>query len=208
MIIELKQTRSTLGADFVFSSNNNPELFTAQIRLSIGSPDIRLLLNNELVYSLSGNGIPIDFKGAFQRERTLFNIKSPSGEICGNLSSKVVKKFLAGYRYVQINFKSELYNCYEVGMGKEGKFICIYIGDQQIAMIEKPTVVYDNKDYYKIYIKDSKYIDIVCLFAVYYDHASARNYNEVVIKSKKVSYEYTINKELKSKYNPKFKEQC
>ena len=208
MIIDMKQTRSSMGADFVLATNNNHDLYTAQIRLGAGSPDISLVQNNEPVLMLSGDEISIDVKGALRRERTLFFIKKPNGEMCGEISSKVVKKFMAGYRYVQIEFNSELYNCYEVGMGKEGSFECIYIGDQQIAMIEKATVVSDNKDFYKIYIKDDKYIEIVCLFAVYYDHATARNYNEVAIKSKKVSYEYTLNKELKGKYNPQFKELC
>ena len=207
MIIDLIQTRTFGGADFVFSTINNQDIYTAQIRLNIGSPCISLMQNNESVLLLSSDNIN-HVKEVFKRESTLFEIKKADGVTCGKISSKEVRGFWSGYKYNQITFNSEIYNCYEVGMGKEGTFVCIYSGEQQIAMIEKPNVVYDNKDFYRIYIEDNKYVEIVCLFATYYDHATAGNYNQVAIKSKKANYYYTINKELKSKYNPQFKELC
>lgn len=207
MIINMIQTRTFGGADFVFSTTENHVFYTAEVRLTIGSPHITLMKNDTPVLLLRGNDInPIT--ESFKREHTLFNIKKPDGETCGKLTSKFAGKFLSGYRYVQITFYSEVFNCYVVGMGKEGTFVCIYSGDEQIAMIEKSTVVYDNRDFYRIYIKDNKHMEIVCLFATYYDHSTASNYNQAAIKSKKINYYYTLNKELKSKYNPQFKELC
>lgn len=208
MIIDVKQTRSNMGADFVFSVDENLELYHSQVRLGREGPDIALIQNNERILILSSDEVPIDVMGILFRDKVLYNIKKLNGDICGEIALKVVKKLLARYKYIQVNFNAELLNCYEVGLGKEGKFVCIYIGDIQVALIEKSNVEYDNMDSYKIYLKDEKYMQIVCLFVVYYDHATSANLNEFSYKSKKTSYEYSPNKELKSKYNPQFREQC
>jgi hypothetical protein len=93
-------------------------------------------------------------------------------------------------------------------MDKDQKYVCVYLGDRQVALIEKSKVLSDNLDSYKIYLKDEKYIQIVCLYVVYYEHATSANYNEFTYKTKKTSFENSTNKVLKSKYNPQFKEQC
>ncbi|AEV69463.1 hypothetical protein [Acetivibrio clariflavus] len=206
MIINMNQTRTFGGADFVFSTIDNYVIYTSEVRLAImGMPRITLIKNNEPVLLLR-NKDKNPFSQAFKRNYKLFDIIKPDGETCGKLSHRFVGKFLSGYTYEEITFNSEVYNCYDVGMGKEGTFVCIYSGDEQIAMIEKPPVVYDNKDFYKIYIKDDRHAEIVCLFATYYDHSTAGNYNEIT--TKEINYRYTTNKELKSKYNPLFKELC
>ncbi len=208
MIIDVKQKRSSMGTDFVFYVPENLELYHAEARLDREGSDIALIQNNERILMLSSDEVPIDLTGILFRDKVLYNIKKLNGDICGEITLKVVKKFLARYKYIQINFNAELLNCYEVNMGKEGNFVCIYIGDLQIALIDKTNVSNDNLDSYKIYLKDEKYIQIVCLYVVYYDHATSANYNEFTYKSKKTSYENSPNKELKSKYNPQFKEQC
>ena len=43
------------------------------------------------------------------------------------------------------------------------------------------------------------------LFNIYYDFTRYGNRGEYVYKSKEISYVYTINKKLKSKYNDEFK---
>ncbi len=204
----MKQTRSNVDDDFVFSVSENLELYHAQVRLGREGPDIALIQNNEQILLLSSDEVPIDVMGILFRDKVLYNIKKLNGDICGEIALKVVKRLLAGYKYIQINFNAELLNCYEVEMSKEGKYICIYIGDRQVALIEKSKVVYDNMSSYKIYLKDEKYIQIVCLYVAYYDHATSANYDEFVYKSKKTSCEYSPNKDLRSKYNPEFKEQC
>lgn len=206
MIIDLIQTRTFGGADFVLSTADNQNLYTAQVRLNLLNFNISLIQDNEPVLLLDSYR-KLSLEQAFSKKTTLFEIKKPDGEICGKIVSILVRGFF-GYRYYQTTFNSEVYDCYVVGMGKEGTFVCIYSGEQQIAMIEKPPVVYDNKDTYKIYIKDDKYTEIICLFAVFYDHTATGNYNKVAVKTKKVYYYYTMNKNLKSKYNPQFKELC
>jgi uncharacterized protein YxjI len=208
MIIEMIQTRSFTGADFVFSTNSNENLYTAQVRFDVVKPNINLMQDNETILALSSENINV-LKESFKREPTFFEIIKPNGETCGKISSKFIKTFLFfGRSHTQITYNSEVYDCYVVGKGKEGTFVCIYSGEQQIALIEKHTVVYDNKDTYTLYIKDDKHAELICLFATYYDHSANSNYNEYAANSKKVNYYYTYNKELNSKYNPQFKELC
>lgn len=207
MIINMTQTRTFGGADFVFSTIDNNVIYTSEIRHTIiGRSHITLIRNDKQVLLLRNNDLN-PFSEAFKRNYKLFDIIKPDGETCGKLTSKFAGKFWSGYRYEEITFYSDVYNCYEVGMGPEGTFVCIYSGDEQVAMIEKPTVVYDNKDIYEIYIKDDRHIEIVCLFATYYDHSAGGN-SDGAIMSKEINYKYTMNKELKSKYNPLFKELC
>lgn len=210
MIIDLKQTRNFGGADFIFTTADNQNLYTAQVRFNKLLPKITLLQNDEPVYYLSYNitDIPRRFLESFKREGTLFWINKPDGETCGEISYRRVRNFLLSYSYKQITFNSETYNSYFVGMGKEGVYDCIYSGEQLIAMIEKTPVVYDLKDTYKLYIKDSKHMDMVCLYAIFIDHARSANYNQYAYKTKKISYHYTLSNEIRAKYDPSFKELC
>lgn len=211
IIINLIQTRSSLGADYVFENNANQILYTANIRLAIAKIDISLLKDNQIVLS-STYGINARLnnlgKSLVGTEYNIFNIQKPHGEICGKICYKTVRKFFSGYGYYEINYDGEVFTCYVVGRGKEGLFICIYIGDRQVAMIEKSPIVRDNKDHYIIYTIDNKYNDIVSFFGIYYDHNTSSNYSEFVYKKKEISYVYSFNKEIKSKYNPQFKELC
>lgn len=210
MIIDLKQIRSLEGTDFVFSTPDNPNLYTAQVRFNKLLTNISLFQNDEPVLSLSYNinDIPRSFIQSLKMEGALYCINNPDGETCGEISYKTVRSLFRGYSYNQIIFNSEVYVSYTVGMGKKGIFECIYSGNQLIAMIEKHPVVYNNLDTYKIYIKDNKHMDMVCLFAVYIDHTTSSSYTSSSCKSRTATYEYTLRKEIKDKYDPNFKELC
>jgi hypothetical protein len=208
MVIGMKEIQPSTGADFVFSEDNNPILYHARIKLGTNSPDIDLIRKEEQILSLSSDEVPSDIMSVFSREKILSYIKKPNGDICGEVSLKVARKFIASYKYIQINYNAELINCYEVRTGKEEVFICLYLGNVQIAMIEKSSVIHDNKEYFRIYIKNDKYAEIVCLYAVYYDYLTLRSNNEILSNASKEKCEITQNRDLKSKYNPNFKEGC
>lgn len=206
MIIDMRQTHSSTG--FVFSAKDDPDLYHAHVKLGIESPDIDLIQKNEKILKLNSDEVPKEVMSIFSWEKVLSYIKKPNGDICGEVSLKIARKLFNWYKYIQINYNAELLNCYEVRRGKEGVFVCIYLGNNQIAMIEKSMFNGDNKDKYKIYIKNCKYLKIICLYAVYYDYFISKSKMEFMIKLKKDSGEYTVNKQLKSKYNPQFKEEC
>lgn len=113
-----------------------------------------------------------------------------------------------GYEYYEYHFFGKEYVAYEIGMGKEGIKIPLYDVERQIALIEKSTVVYDNKDEYDIYAIDAKALEIAVLFNLYYDFTRFGRFGEFAYKSKETEYLYTLKKELKSKYDPNFKELC
>lgn len=75
--------------------------------------------------------------------------------------------------------------------------------DIQVGLIEKDNVSYDNKSTYTINTLNKHYQMLAFFFSVYYDNAYYSP-KEVAYKSKEINYEYTLNKELKSKYNSKF----
>ncbi|NLD47081.1 MAG: hypothetical protein GX660_07760 [Clostridiaceae bacterium] len=211
MIINLFQTRSSFGADYVLSDNANQAIYTANIRLAVAKRSISLIKNNQplLLAEINIKTYINDItKGLLRGEYHDINIQNPQGDICGSIRYKRVKVFFGGYGYYEINYEGEVFTCYFVGRGKEGMFICIYIGEQQVAMIEKPPLVRDNKDYYKIYTIDNKYNDIISFFCLYYDDIAFSNYTEVVSYKKSISYINTLDKRIKSKYNPQFKELC
>lgn len=204
----MKKTRSNMSADFIFSVKDNPDLYKAHVRLGIDSPDIDLIKKDELLLKLNNDEVPTSRTFLFSGYKVLSYIKKPNGDICGEVSLKVARRLIRGFRYIQINYNAELLNCYEVRMGKEGIFVCIYLDDRQVAMIEKCMAKQDDKDFYKIYVKDDKYVELVCIYAVYYDYLAWENKSEFKTKSNGEDYAYTQNKELKSKYNPRFKEEC
>ena len=94
---------------------------------------------------------------------------------------------------------------YEIGLGKEGIKLPIYRDDTQVALIEKDLVVYDNKDTYEIIAIDEMSLEVSALFNLYYDFVKHGNYGEINYKSKERYYLYTMNKELKNKYDSTFK---
>lgn len=134
-----------------------------------------------------------------------FTIWTADGALAGYAFQKR-SKALFGYLYYAFSLNERAYTAYEIGMGKEGVKIPIFEGDKQIALIEKGTAVYNNKDEYDIYTADGFAVETAALFNLYYDFVRFGRYGEAAYKSKEVNYTYTINKILKSKYDPAFKE--
>ena len=133
-----------------------------------------------------------------------FSIYTADGENIGNLYGKRTKKF-NGYLYYELNIYDNLYRIYEIGLGKEGIKIVIEKDGEQVALIEKGTVVRNFNDTYDLYIKGDKGALPVILFTVYYDNIRFGNRGVVGRNIKEVYYFYSTNKELKAKYNPNFK---
>lgn len=208
MVIDLIQTLSGFKAEYLFLCNS-AVVYTASIPRNAGKLDAHLMQNNLPVLSLKYNNfqqINNFGKKPSEKQFNIFSIEE-SGNAIGKICLKRTKAFW-GYAYFEMVINDKKYYCYEVGLGKKGLFVCIYYNDEQIALIEKEAVVKDNKDCYKLYTISSEHLSSICLFALYYDHLRFGNYGEIVYKSKEVYYLYTMNKELKSKYDPEFKSLC
>lgn len=112
--------------------------------------------------------------------------------------------FLSRYGYYELKLNNKTYTVYAVGLGKEGVKLPIYIGDTQVALIEKSATVKNNLDEYVIHALTDEYANASYLVCLYIDTLSCSHRGEKVTASTQTAYVYTTNRELKSKYNPNF----
>lgn len=113
-------------------------------------------------------------------------------------------RYFFGYSFFELNYKDEIYRFYSIGMGKAGLKIPMYTDrNNQVGLIEKDTVTYDNKSTYTIHTFGEHEQMLAFLFSVYYDNAFYST-NEIARHKKQTTYQYTLNKKLKNKYDPNF----
>ena len=133
-----------------------------------------------------------------------------SGEhFCGLIYGKKTPGIFKGYQYTQIEFWGKQYAVYAIDIWKEGTKYAIYRNEgqeQQVALVEKPEVVYNRLDEYSWMTLYEEDIDVVGLYLLYVDYMSnAPHRLEVVKESKEVSRGKTLNKALLAKYDASFK---
>lgn len=206
MIARLIQTRANFGSSYSVLIDNK-ERYRADIPMMRLPCQAEFLKNGEVLCH-----IRFDTKESVKNIARLptntkqqpFIIRSWSGETIGCIYHKITKYFF-GYTYYEQQLNGRQFSAYEVGLGKDGVKIPIYEGDQQVALIEKGTVVYDNKDEYDLFALDLFYLEAAAIFNIYYDIIRFKDPGEIVHKSKKVNYIYTWREELKAKYDPAFR---
>lgn len=108
--------------------------------------------------------------------------------------------------YHQLILDGIKYNVYPIGFGKEGSKSPVYIGDEQIALIEKDCVVYDELHHYQVTATDEASALIALIFVCYMYTNACFNPGVKVIQSVSKTVSVTTNKKLKQKYDPMFKE--
>ncbi|EOL45102.1 hypothetical protein [Enterococcus caccae] len=179
----------------------------------IGTTKIPINLRMQINVSIANKNFKLQFsiiKNALSRfdytknVRLLpFQIFNENNVLVGSLCERRTK-WLFGYTFFELSYNDETYYFYAIGLGKKGLKIPMYdSNDIQVGLIEKDNISYDNKSTYTINTLDKNYQMLAFFFSVYYDNAYYSP-NEVAYKSKEINYKYTINKELKSKYNPQF----
>ena len=206
MQLKFIQTQSKMKASYQVLQNELL-VYNADIPLNFSGQKFSLNKNDHLLYSLSldrAESMANIIKSTTLDRHFPYNIFDEYGESVGDICSKRTR-FFWGYSYFELRLNNHTYTIYEVCCGKQGIKIPIYDGSEQIAIIEKGVTTYDNKDSYEITSKDECSAEIAVLFNVYYDFDKYGNYGEYAYKSKEISYSYTLNKELKSKYNKEFK---
>ncbi|KRM22319.1 hypothetical protein [Latilactobacillus graminis] len=182
---------------------------SAQCKLNILNGGESSALIHGVSYRINSTQMSVDAlidrskKGHSKSEN--FNILDNSGELVGTLRSRMSFPIF-GYMYYEFIFSGTLYTIYKVGMGKQGLKFIVYIDDKQVGLMEKELVERNGRSEYEFFMVDKKAEVVSFLFLVYYD-ASYNVQGEVLSNTKEVTYEFTIHKELRNKYNPKFKEQ-
>ncbi len=146
--------------------------------------------------------------------KTITQVKDiiKEGEIIGRIYPDIVpqKKILfisVGYDYFVIDLYNKQYFAYEVGLGQNQHYICIYEQDKIIAIIHKDDNVVNFKDQYTMYFKDKELLTMLSIFNLYFDCINSPDHGEISGEHTETGGFVTINKELNSKYDPNFIEE-
>jgi hypothetical protein len=117
--------------------------------------------------------------------------------------TKKVLFFKTGYDYYNIILNGEIYNLYEVGLGENQHYYCIYKDNATVAIINKFDRIINDLDKYRCYILEDAFLLptlLFCLFlesGAYYDIGAIGN-------SDNLDVFVTVQEELNSKYDPTF----
>jgi hypothetical protein len=125
-----------------------------------------------------------------------------AGKIVGK--TRKTGKLFGAYPYYEFSWNDNLYFAYEVGFGSKGLFICLYDGEELIAVVDKQLRVVNFKDTYTAYMANSKYTTIVIPFMIYYDVTAYGDVMERAVLSVHKKNVTTLQKELIAKYDPDF----
>lgn len=132
----------------------------------------------------------------------LFDGDNLIGTVVGQ--NKKVKGFLQSYPYRVLKTGNEEFFLYEVGFGSKGLFLCIYKGDELIAIADKDLIVINYQDKYTVYSESSEYASIIMTLIMHYDITAHGDMMEISLASVKKKKVNTIQKELIAKYDSSF----
>lgn len=203
MIFKIEQTKTNFNMVWMAEENSESVCvaispfekgrFTVDMDYSDGT-------KNKLYYNPSDTSY-----GSTLKERLCFRLFDET-DIIGTIVglNRKVKGFLQSYPYRVLTIGNDEYFLYEVGFGSKGLFLCIYKGEELIAIAEKDLVVINYQDKYTVYTTSVEWVKVIMPLLVQYDMTSHGDMMEISMRSvarKKVN---TIQKELLAKYDPNF----
>lgn len=112
-----------------------------------------------------------------------------------------------GYDYFVVDLYDNQYFAYEVGLGEDQHYICIYEKNELVSIIHKNDRIINFKDTYTIYCKDEKLLTMLCIFNLYFDVINYPDHGEIMGEHIESGGFVTINEELNSKFEPTFIEE-
>ncbi len=199
----LSQTKSGLSAEYCVRIDD--ETFFAIQVPAVSFGKLASVYNNngelfEIRWDIAENKNMFAFH-ANKRKFNVYRITSTENKSEFGIIYRTRTKTIGGYSYYVIDLKTDLFYMYEVGLGKDGIKLPVLRGDEQIALLEKETLIVDNLDTYSITYTTDESLLISVLFGIYYDFHRFGNRGEYVGNSKRHYFLYTSNKELKAKYD-------
>lgn len=206
MLCEVKQTVNALHAAF--------ELFNADGALGdalfpdnflFGGPCVCHYRQSEFVlcYRPASPGRNL-FRGAEDRAWVPYSI-AMNGEPCGWICEKEQSSgFFSRFSYSFMELFETEYEMYRVGLGKDGIVYPIFVKGRQVAQIEKPTVVRNNLDEYKLCSLNEEAQRAAVLLCLYLDARAFAHRGQIARSSVEKAFFLTTNKTLKAKYDPNF----
>lgn len=201
MIIGLTQTKIMKDMEWLFTVKGK-NFAVAESPFEKGR--FQIFFHKGFDYDLRLYFNPSDTQyGSKLENRLSFHIME-QGRHTGDIVGRTKGFLLKGYAYYEMNYRGKLYQCYEVGLGNKGLFLCIYQGDMLIAIVEKATRVVDFKDQYVLYLSSKEYFEVTSMFALYYDVTCYGDILERKVHSQVCRIKITKNKEVIEKYDPEF----
>lgn len=127
------------------------------------------------------------------------------GYIYPDLVEKKKILFLSfGYDYFNYHFAGTDYTVYEVGLGANQHYICVYKGNETIAIIKKEDIKINYCDKYTIYTLDQGELLSMAVLTLYFDCIRYPDHGEIMDESYIDDSFLTTQKELNDKYDPLF----
>ena len=203
MNLTLKQIKSDFSSEYVLAKNDQTiaKVYQRDNLTPYGQIEFYAYFENcwlRLLYQPAVKTL-IDTKSL--ESQVIYDIFDYNNNRIGSVTGKGWN-----FEYITIEYKNYTFHTYLVGLGKEGIKYPVYYNDQQVALIEKDRVVVNNLDEYNITSIDEFTGYISYIASLFIDVMCYSNRGEKAKKSYQKYYHKTIDKELKSKYNPDFKD--
>lgn len=201
MIIEFNQTARQPNPTFVGTINGNNFLCA---KGSTSGEEGYILYGNQKITISDIHREEINGKKSNQVTDFILN-----GYRLGYIYPDVVPQkkiwiFSIGYDYFEFCFNNQNYKVFEVGLGDDQHYFCVYQGDVTIAIIHQKDLKIDFKDMYTIYALDNIDAVAMCALTLYFDSILEPDYNEYSGHSQIDEAHITTQKELIAKYDSTF----
>lgn len=203
MIFIIEQVKTNFNMVWMASQDSN-NLCTAISPFEKGSLNIIMDYPNGEKHRLYYNPSDTSY-GSSLIERLTFKLFDGDiliGTVVGQ--NRKVKGFLQSYPYRVLKMGNEEFFLYEVGFGSKGLFLCIYKGDELIAIADKDLTVINYQDKYIVYTESAEYTSIIMTLIMHYDITAHGDMMEISLASVKKKKVNTIQKELIAKYDSSF----
>lgn len=189
--------------EWTVTDKNNQLYSFVKAPFVVGKFQADVFCGNKTHYTLYYNPYDTSF-GTKLQDKLSFKVLQ-EGRCLGRILGKTKAiGFLKSYPYYEFTFNDEVYYGYEVGFGSKGLYLCIYKGDQLIAIVDKALRVINYKDSYTAYLLDEKWAVPVMTLVVYYDIVAYGDLMQIALLSVKERRVNTIQKDLIAKYDPTF----
>lgn len=109
-----------------------------------------------------------------------------------------------GYDYFNFIFNGNKYTVYEVGLGQNQHYICVYSGNETVAIIHKEDKKHNYCDKYVVYALNETLLLDLSILTLYFDCIRYPNHGEFTGESYVDDSFLTTQKELNEKYDPSF----
>ena len=203
MILNIQQTKSNFHMEWTVSDKNNELYAFVKAPFVVGKFQADVFFQDKAQLSLYYNPYDASY-GTKLKDKLSFKVLQDGALLGKILGQTKAVGFLKSYPYYEFTFNGEVYYGYEVGFGSKGLYLCIYKGEQLVAIVDKALRVINYKDAYTAYLLDEQYAKAVVALVVYYDVVAYGDLMQIALLSVQEKRVNTVQKDLIAKYDPAF----